>query len=106
MAKYLFEGTYTAEGAKGVQKEGGTARKRAVEQVAGSVGGKVEAFYFTFGERDYVIIAELPDNAAAVALSVAVSASGATHPRTTQLMAPEEFDAVAKKQASYRAPGH
>ncbi len=106
MPKYLIEGSYTAEAAKGVAKDGGTVRKQAVEQMVKALGGRLEAFYFTFGSRDYVIICEVPDNATAAAISVAVSASGATHPSTTPLMSPEEFDQVVKKPASYRAPGH
>ncbi len=106
MPKYLIEGTYTAEAAKGVAKDGGTARKQAVEQMVKALGGRIEAFYFTFGTRDYVIICEVPDNATAAGISVAVAASGATHPSTTLLMSAEEFDQAVKKPASYRAPGH
>ncbi len=105
MPKYIIEGSYTLEGAKGVAKEGGSARKQAVEQLAKSVGGRLEAFYFTFGTRDYLSIVDLPDNTAAAALSLAVASSGSTHPTTTPMMSPEEFDLILKKQASYRAPG-
>ena len=52
MPKYLFQASYTAEGAKGLQKEGGTKRRAAVEQLIKSVGGKLEAFYFALGETD------------------------------------------------------
>ena len=45
MAKYLLEVSYTAEGARGVLKEGGSARRAVVEQLAEKLGGKVEVFY-------------------------------------------------------------
>lgn len=106
MPKFLIEGTYSADAAKGVAKDGGTSRKQAVEQMVKSVGGRLESFYFSFGSRDYVIICEVPDHASAVAVSVAVSASGATHPSTTLLLSPEEFDQGIKKLPTYRAPGH
>lgn len=105
MPRYLIEGSYSSEGAKGVAKEGGTARKQAVEQLAQSMGGRLEAFYFTFGTRDYVSILDLPDNTAAAAVSLAVAATGSTRPTTTPIMTPEEFDQILRKQASYRAPG-
>lgn len=106
MPKYLIEGSYSVEGAKGVAKEGGTSRKQAVENLVKSVGGRLDAFYFTFGSRDYICIVDLPDNNAAAAVSVAVSSSGGTHPTTVPLMAPEEFDQAVKKPTAYRAPGH
>ncbi len=49
MPKYLFQASYTAEGAKGLLKEGGTKRRAAVEQLIKSVGGTLEAFYFALG---------------------------------------------------------
>jgi hypothetical protein len=44
MPKYLFEAQYSADGAKGVVKEGGTPRRAAVARMAESVGGKLESF--------------------------------------------------------------
>ena len=44
MAKFLIKGSYTAEGAKALAKEGGSRRKEAVEKMVGSLGGKIEAF--------------------------------------------------------------
>jgi uncharacterized protein with GYD domain len=131
MAKYLAQISYTAEGAKGLIKEGGTKRLEAVEQLTrelGSaaeqppltmtfcsmeavdhlvkgVGGTLEAFYYAFGDCDLVIIMDLPDNASAAALSLAVSASGASKVRTTVLLTPEEIDQATKKSFHYRPPG-
>ena len=53
MAKYLFHGSYTVEGLKGLIKEGGTGRREATENLANSLGGKVEAYYFAFGGNDF-----------------------------------------------------
>jgi uncharacterized protein with GYD domain len=46
MSKYLFYGSYTPEGFKGLVKEGGSKRIEAAKQALGSVGGPLEAFYF------------------------------------------------------------
>ena len=65
----------------------------------------MEAFYFTFGSRDAVVIAELPDNVSAVALSLAVSAAGAVAYKTTPLITAAEVDQAAKKRVGYKPPG-
>ncbi len=49
MLKYLFQASYTAEGAKGLLKDGGSKRVRAAKTAAKAVGGKVDALYFAFG---------------------------------------------------------
>jgi len=106
MAKYLIEASYTSEGAKGLLKDGGSKRRTATEQAIKNVGGKLEAFYFAFGDRDAIIIIDAPDHAAVVATSLAVNASGAVRSTTTVLLSPEEIDQAAKKSVHYTAPGH
>ena len=90
---------------KGLLKDGGTGRRAAVEKLFGSVGGKVEAFYYAFGDTDLFVIADVPDNISAAALSLIVNAAGAATARITVLLTPEEIDAAAKKTPSYQPPG-
>jgi uncharacterized protein with GYD domain len=106
MPKYLFTGSYTADGAGGVLKEGGTGRRAATEQLITSLGGTVEAYYFAFGSDDFYLIADLPSNAAAAAGALTAGASGAITTRTIVLLTPEEVDAATKLSPSYRRPGH
>ena len=105
MPKYLIQANYVGEGLKGLLKEGGSGRRAAVEKLFGSVGGRVEAFYYAFGDTDVFIIADVPDNATAAALSLTVNASGAATSKVTVLLTPEEIDAAAKKAPTYRPPG-
>jgi len=105
MAKYLITASYTAEGAKGLLKDGGTKRRQAAEQAIQSSGGKLEAFYFAFGDHDAFIIVDAPDHATIAATSVAINASGAVRTKTVVLLTPEEIDQAVKKGISYRAPG-
>lgn len=105
MPKYLFKSSYTATGAQGIHREGGTARRAAVEKAIQGAGGKLEAFYFAFGDVDAYVIADLPDNVAAATLTMAVAQSGASATRTVVLVTPEEIDAAVKKNVSYRPPG-
>lgn len=105
MPKYLFQTSYTAEGTKGLQKDGGSKRKTAAQAAIESLGGKLEGFYFAFGDSDVVTIADLPDHAAAAALSLALGASGAVTNKTTVLLTPEEIDKAVKKSGKYTPPG-
>src|SRR5216110_263121 len=105
MPKYLIEASYTTEGAKGLLKDGGTKRRQAAEQAIKSAGGKLEAFYFAFGDRDALVIVDAPDHATIAAASVAINASGAVTAKTTVLMTPEEMDQATKKSVSYTPPG-
>jgi uncharacterized protein with GYD domain len=105
MPKYMLKVRYVGDGIKGLLKEGGSSRRAAAEEVAKSLGGKVEAFYFAFGEDDAYVIAELPDHASMAALALTVNASGAVAVSTTVLLTPEDLDAASKKSPSYRPPG-
>lgn len=105
MAKYLFEVSYTAQGAKGLLEGGGSKRRAAADQAVKSVGGKLEAFYFAFGDTDAFVIADMPDQASASAVSLAVGASGGATCKTIVLMTPEEVDQASKKPLTYTGPG-
>ena len=105
MPKYLIQLSYTAEGAKGVLKEGGSHRRAVVEETLQALNAKVEAFYFAMGEYDVYVIVDAPDNTTMAAVSMAVNATGAGSFRTTVLLTPEEIDAATKKAVDYRAPG-
>ena len=105
MPKFLFEASYTADGIKGIQGEGGTGRRDAVAQVAQSVGGQLESFYFAFGESDAYEVVDLPDNESAAAVALTVNSVGAVSVKTVVLLTPEEVDAAAKRSVEYRPPG-
>jgi uncharacterized protein with GYD domain len=105
MPKYLVQASYTAQGVKGLLKDGGVKRRRNLEQLMQGLGGRLEGFYFCFGETDAIAIVEAPDNVSAVAVSLAVNASGAVTTKTLPLITPEEMDQATKKSVAYHAPG-
>jgi uncharacterized protein with GYD domain len=105
MAKYLIQASYVGDGIKGLLKEGGSARRAAVEKLLASVGGKVESFYYAFGDTDAYVIVDAPDNVTTAAVALTVAASGLVTIKTTVLMTPEEVDQATKKSPAYRAPG-
>jgi uncharacterized protein with GYD domain len=101
----MIKASYTTEGIRGVAKEGGSSRRATVQKLVESLGGRMEAFYFTYGEDDACVIIEIPDATNALALSIAVNASGAVRLSTIPLITPEEMDAACKRSVQYRAPG-
>jgi uncharacterized protein with GYD domain len=107
MAKYLIKASYNAEGTRGLLKDGGTNRRDAAAKVIGEMGGKLECFYFAFGDRDAYVIADIPNEIAAAAIGLKINASGLVGMSTTPLLTPEQIDAACDKGTTlaYQAPG-
>ena len=105
MAKYLGKARYTAEGTRGLMKDGGSGRVAAVTKLLKGLGGKLEAFYFAYGECDAYVIVDVDDEAAALSLSLAVNASGSVTIEMVPLITPKQMDEATKKSVAYRAPG-
>jgi uncharacterized protein with GYD domain len=105
MAKYLYRACYVGKGVEGLMREGGTKRREAAAAAMTSVGGKLESFYYAFGEDDVVGVVDMPDVPSAVAASLIINASGAVTLKLTPLITPEEVDAASKKHPNYRPPG-
>jgi uncharacterized protein with GYD domain len=105
MAAFLVQFSYTEQGVKGLLKEGGSKRREATEQLIKSVGGKLVAYYFAFGDYDGFAIIEGVENIDAAAAALVVGASGAVKTKTTVLLTAEEVDKATKMSGTYRAPG-
>jgi uncharacterized protein with GYD domain len=105
VAKYLFTGSYTSTGIKGVIAEGASSRREVVSRLAESVGGSLESFYWGFGGDDFHVVADLPNHEAAAAIAMTVGGAGGATIRTTVLLTAEQMDGAAKLSPRYRAPG-
>jgi uncharacterized protein with GYD domain len=109
MAKYAITGGYTAEAwAKMIENPGD--RLAAVTKAAQALGGKVESFYWSFGDDDYLAIFDAPDDISAAAFSVAVGSSGSLrNVRTIKLITLDEGKKLLEKakaaKAAYATPG-
>jgi uncharacterized protein with GYD domain len=82
-------------------------RLEALRPVVDKLGGRIVNAYFAFGDYDFILISEFPDNVSIAALAVAAAAGGAVRSiKTTPLMeASEGLEALRKAAASgYRAP--
>ncbi len=107
MAKYLITASYSAEGTKGLLKDGGSKRKDAVAKMIEDMGGTLESFYFAFGDHDAFVIADLPNEVAAAAIGLRINSSGLVNISTTALLTPEQVDAACDKGTTlaFQAPG-
>lgn len=105
MPKYLIRAEYTSAGTQGLIADSASGRRADVQTAVKALGGKVEAFYFAFGDDDVISIVDLPDNVHAAALGLAITSSGAVKIRTTPLLTIEEVDQALEVKTHYRAPG-
>jgi len=105
MPKYMVQASYVGDGLKGLIKEGGSNRRETVKKVIEAMGGKLESFYYAFGDYDVIGIADMPDNLSSVAFSLMINASGVVSGKTIVLLTPEEIDQATKKVVDYRPPG-
>ncbi len=105
MPRYLLQANYTTEGLKGLIAEGGTGRTKAVETALSSLGGHLVGMDFAFGDTDVFVTCDLPDDEAAAAASLRITAGGMVSVRTVKLLTPEQIDAAVDRQLEYRGPG-
>jgi uncharacterized protein with GYD domain len=83
-------------------------RRQAAQEYIESVGGKLQGFWYAFGDHDGYTLWEAPDNVAMAAVSLAISGGGAlsSYETTVLLTVEETLDALRKAQGvRYRAPG-
>jgi uncharacterized protein with GYD domain len=96
MPKFLYITRYSSDGAAGVVKEGGSSRRDTIAKFAESAGGKLEAFYFAFGEADAYVVIDYPDHVTAAAVALAINKSGGATVSVVPLLTPEEVDRATK----------
>lgn len=106
MTIYMTQFSYTSQAWAALAKNP-EDRGKAFASLAEKLGGRLHNIYYCFGEYDGVVIAEFPDDNAAMAGIVAATTPGhlkAT--RTTRLFSMEEaLGAMRKaKDLAYPAP--
>ncbi|HKM63576.1 MAG TPA: GYD domain-containing protein [Acidisphaera sp.] len=72
-------------------------------------GGKLNSYYFAFGDYDVIAISEFPDNTSALAASLAATSTGGfSRFETTPLMTGKEAEAAMKRahgaKTAYQPP--
>ena len=108
MARYIITGSYTAAAMKGMIAKP-SDRAAAAGALVGAAGGKLENFYLTTGDTDFLMIVQSDDLAAMLASLMVAGASGAiSGPKTVQAFTTDEFTKAQKAAgalaAKYQAP--
>jgi uncharacterized protein with GYD domain len=109
MPIYITQGRYTRDAIKGmiIKPED---RADPLARLLSKVGGKLIGYYLTFGEYDFLSIAEVPnDTQMAAVLLAAGSSGGVTDLKTTVAMTSVEakgaFAAASDLAPGYKSPG-
>jgi uncharacterized protein with GYD domain len=109
MAKYAIFFTLTADTiARFIERP--SDRAAAARKLLETSGGKLDGYYFMFGQDDGMVLIDVPDSTSAAAISLAASSTGAFgHLRTHELIPAENISEVLEKakagRASYSPPG-
>lgn len=109
MPIYITQGRYTREAIKGmvVRPED---RADAVGRLLAKAGGRLIGYYVTFGDYDFLVIAEAPSETQMAAVLLAAAAGGGvTDLKTTLAMTSVEakgaFAAASDLTPSFRSAG-
>ena len=92
METFIILGNWTHQGIAKVKEA--PARIEAVRKATEAVGGRMVAWYLTFGRYDFVVITEAPDAKAAARLLLANGAQGNASTETLYAMTEAEFKSI------------
>ena len=110
MTLYIYRGRYNGEAVKGMM----TApedREAAIAKVFQNVGGKLLAYYLTFGEDDFLFIADCPNNHSALSVAIVGAAGGSisnlkTTVAVTSKQAMAAFQTAGELAKAFKPAGH
>ena len=109
MPLFITYASYSQSGVKGLV-ENPSDRAEVIEGLLAKAGGKLVALYMTTGSNDVVVVSEVPDGSDAVAVGMAVAATGSlSKTETVRAWTSAEFKDIAAKAAglsgAYTPPG-
>jgi len=109
MSIYILRGRYNAEALKGMMA-GPEDREAAIAKVVEKAGGELIGYYVTFGEDDWLVIIDCPNNQAAASVALVAAAGGSvTDTKTTVAMtskqAMDAFKAAGDLAKSFKSAG-
>jgi uncharacterized protein with GYD domain len=109
MPRFITYASYSHAGVKGLVEKP-SDRSAVIKELVEKSGGKLIDLYMTTGQNDVVLITEVPDGTDAVALGMAVAASGSVSKvETVRAWTASEFKGIAEKASkmtgAYKPPG-
>jgi uncharacterized protein with GYD domain len=110
MPIFISRGRFTSNAVKGMLARPEN-REEAVSELFKSVGGRLIAWYLTFGRHDWLVIGEFPDEKAAASAVLAAAAGGSlSEVETTIAMTAKDaaatFESAGKAAKNFRSAGH
>ena len=102
--KYFFRAAFTADGMKNLQKQSPTVFRAGVAKFFESVGGKLESWYFDYGESSAYGFVDYPDEIAAATAQTSVNAAGFAHVTYRPVLSAEDADKAMAKSNATRPP--
>jgi uncharacterized protein with GYD domain len=109
MPIFISRGRFTSDAIEGMLAKPEN-RQEAVAKLFQSVGGKLIAWYLTFGHHDWLAIGEFPDAKAAASAVLAAAGGGSlSDVETTIAMTAKDafatFESAAKAAKAFRSAG-
>jgi len=109
MSIYVLRGRYSADALKGMVAST-EDREAAIAKVVEKAGGKLLSYYLTFGEDDWLVIMDCPNNDVALTIAIVGAAGGSnTDMKTSVAMTTKEamaaFKAAGELAKSFRSAG-
>jgi uncharacterized protein with GYD domain len=89
MPTYIALCQWTQKGIEGVKKS--PERLDQFRQAVKSAGGEMKGFYLTMGQFDFVVLLEMPDDAAAARLMLSVATQGNVRTETLKSFTEDEY---------------
>ena len=109
MPVYICQGRYTANALKGMTSNP-EDRTQTVRKLFREGGGKLVSWYLTFGEYDWMVIAEMPNERAMLSAVIAAAEGGSlTDLKTTTALTAEDtvqaFEDASRLRTSFKSAG-
>lgn len=97
MARYITTGSYTAAAMKGLLAKPAD-REAAVSALISAAGGKLESFYLTTGDTDFLIVISTDNLQDMLSALIVVGATGTVSGmKTVQAFSSAEFTAAQRR---------
>ncbi len=108
MPVFITQGRFTQEAMKGMLAKP-EDRAEALRHLLDASGAKLLGYYMTFGEYDFLVIAEGSAEEATTPLIVAAASGGVTHLKTTMALTSSEmkqaFEKAGQLGMTFKAAG-
>jgi uncharacterized protein with GYD domain len=102
--RYLFRAAFTVEGMQNLQKQSATGFKTGVAKFFESVGGKLESWYFDYGDSTAYGFVDYPDEIAAATAQASVNAGGFARVSYRAVLSAEDADKALARSVATRPP--